>query len=77
MISQQKIKCEKCEQIFTSQQYLDQHTNSKYSCENIQCSKCGKCFNSQSTRYRHMKKNLCAAQSYIECDICNERLSST
>lgn len=63
--------CEKCNRMYKTLKYLQQHTEKCNGLDNLTCPKCMKSFSNRSNKCNHIKRNKCKARSIIHSRIPN------
>ena len=65
--------CSKCNKIYKTKKYLEQHQKKCKCIDSHTCPRCMKIFSNTSNKSKHIKKNNCVARSIIYANIPNNK----
>ena len=67
-VAHNKYICTKCNKIYKTKKYLEQHNKKCNGIDSLTCPKCMKRFTDSGNKCRHIKKNKCKPVSIFQAD---------
>jgi uncharacterized C2H2 Zn-finger protein len=74
-VAHNKYSCAKCNKIYKTKKYLEQHNKKCNGIDSLTCPKCIKIFANRQAKSRHIKKINCKPVSIFEIDNANKLFS--